>query len=141
HSRPKVTWPARASSGWPSGVLSAGGLRVHRKGPLGKRPGLNRQLQQEGRSLPLARLDPDVSAHSVHELAADVQTQPGPAHPTRHLRIESIELLEDPGLLVRRDADAFVLDEEDHRLFARRLSRLEPDLDPAAVGRILDRIL
>src|SRR5439155_21439845 len=89
-----------------SGVLGAGGLHVHRQWPAGIGPGLNRQLQQEVRSLPLARLDPDVSTHSVDELAADVQAQPRSADAPPHLRIESIELLEDPGLHVGRDSDA-----------------------------------
>src|SRR5262249_59698937 len=39
----------------------------------------NRQLDREGRAAAAVRDDPDAAVHAVHELAADVEPQPGAA--------------------------------------------------------------
>ena len=49
-----------------------------------------------------------LAAHAVDQLLADVEAETGPAHAARHLRIGAVELLEDPLLLFRRDAEALV---------------------------------
>src|SRR5262249_47575036 len=79
----------------------------------------------------------DVAAHSADQLVADVEAEPGAADATGHVRVDAVELLEDAALLVDGDAEAFVADVEDHVA----LVRLDPDIDHAAVGRVLDRVL
>src|SRR5262249_61275967 len=75
--------------------------------------------------------------HAADELVADVETEAGTAYAAGHVRIDAIELLEDHALLLGGDPEPLVLNAEDHVLVVR----LNPDLDPAAVGRVLDRVL
>src|ERR671915_1780104 len=96
-----------------------------------------RQLEEERRAASLALLDPDAAAHPADELAADVQAQPRAADAAEHLRVEAVELLEDARQLLGRDAEALVQHAETHHA----VGRLRAELDPAAVGGVLDRVL
>src|SRR4051812_15705851 len=72
----------------------------------------HRQLHEEaGPALPVGG-DPDPPVHAVHELAADVEPEPRSADAAREVRVEPEELLEDPAVLGRRDAEPLVLDPE-----------------------------
>src|SRR5213078_1894289 len=62
--------------------------------------GHGRNLEVERRSFAVPRLDPDAPAHTLDELAADVEPEPRAADAARHVRIEPIELLEHARLLV-----------------------------------------
>src|SRR5204863_5078523 len=88
-------------------------------------------------SLSCLRLEPDVPAHAADELVADVEPEPCAADATGHMRIDAVELLEDHALLVGRNPEPLVTDLEEHVLFVP----LDADFDPAAVGRVLDRVL
>src|SRR5262249_45564651 len=72
----------------------------------------DRQLEGERRPFALCRRDPHPPLHSLDELAADVEAQPGAAHPAGHVRVDAVEALEDVRLLVRRDPDSLVADAE-----------------------------
>src|SRR6266542_7130778 len=96
-----------------------------------------RQLEQEGRALVVLRLDPDAAAHSADQLLADVEPEPGAPHAAHHVRVDAVELLEDPLLLLGRDSEALVANVEADV----RASWLRADLDPTPVGRVLDRVL
>src|SRR4029077_5318535 len=80
---------------------------------------------------------PDAAVHLLHELSADVQPEPRPADAAREVRVDPVELLEDPLELAGRDAEALVL----HLEADPRPRALAPDLDPAAVRRVLDGVL
>src|SRR5919198_4140169 len=96
-----------------------------------------RELEEEGRALAFGGRDPDAHVHPLHELAADVEPEPGASYPAGQVRVESVELLEDPPLLVERDADPLVTyGEADAPLL-----RLDADLDRAAVERVLHGVL
>src|SRR5581483_5770365 len=116
----------------------AGSGRV-RDPPVGddRRRHLLRDLDHEGRSGLPVRLDPDPSVDPADELTADIEAEPGPADAPLHVRIEAIELLEDPPLLRRRNAEALVADREADVPVAR----LERERDRAAARRVLDRVL
>src|SRR2546425_3583094 len=134
----RVAIPLRRNSWAISRQRALGGrapacLRGTRNGAR-ERGGVDRKFEHERRSVPFDRFNPDIPSHAAHELAADVEPEPGPADATCHLRIEAIELLEDACLLLGWDSDALVLDVEEHGLLPGRLSRFESDLDPAAVG-------
>src|SRR5439155_9116502 len=94
-----------------------------------------RDLDDERGAAALARLDPDPSVDAPHELAADVEAEARAADPSGHVRVEAVELLEDPRPLVLGDAEPGVVDGE-----AQHLARLL-ELDPhrPAVRRVLDR--
>src|SRR3954462_2615820 len=53
-------------------------------------------------------LDPDAAVEAADELAADVEAEAGAADAAGHVRIESVELLEDAPALARRDPEAAV---------------------------------
>src|SRR5207237_6180 len=87
----------------PSPALSGRG----RRGLL--RPGRgDRRLDHESRALRVVRLRPDPAVEAAHELAADVEPEPGPADAAGHVRVEPEELLEDAAPLGRRDAETLV---------------------------------
>src|SRR6266550_4474768 len=116
------------------------GAHIHRARrylcrPCGLDRGSSGKLEQEGRSLPCLRLEPDVPAHSADELVADVEPQPRAADAAGHVRIYAVELLEDPALLVGGNPEPLVSNVEEHVL----LLRLDSQLYPAAVGRVLHR--
>src|SRR5881396_2094408 len=91
-------------------------------GPLltGKRLGSRRNLHIEDRAAPLVGLDPDSPMHAADELAGDIEAQSGAPDSAGHVGIDPVKLLEDAGLLGRRDAEPLVGDGEPHVL-ARRL--------------------
>src|SRR5207248_6576139 len=97
----------------------------------------NRQLERECRSAPGLGLNPDSSAHPADELAADVQAEPGAADPADHVRIDAIELLEDPALIGIRNTKTLVADLKADVVPVRR--EYEPHF--AAVRRILDGVV
>src|SRR5207342_3025001 len=70
------------------------------------------QLDDERRPLAECRFDPDLSVHAPDELAADVEAEAGAADAASHVRVEPIELLEDPPVLRGWDPEAFVDDRE-----------------------------
>src|SRR5438046_9132536 len=84
-----------------------------------------RKLEDERRPCAQLGLHPDLAVHALDESLADVETEAGAAHASRHLRVEAMELLEDARLIFGRDAEAFVADAEAHGA----VLRLEPDLD------------
>src|SRR5206468_5445475 len=79
----------------------------------------------------------DLAAHAADELAADVETEPGAADAAGQLRIDAVELAEDPPLLERRDPDSLVADGQPHAAVAPR----HRDPHPAAGGGIFDRVV
>src|SRR5581483_3540637 len=85
----------------------------------------DRELQQERRSRAAVRIDPDSSVHARHELAGDVEPEPGAADAAGQVRVEAKELLEDPVLLGGRDAEALI-------------GHAEPDASPAPGDLDLD---
>src|SRR4051812_41722816 len=96
-----------------------------------------RDLDDERRALPAVRLDPDAAVEAAHQLAADVEPEAGAADAARHVRIEAIELLEDPPALRGGDAEALIRYGPAHR--ARRARHLHRDRP--AVRRVLHRVL
>src|SRR5215212_11303339 len=106
--------------------------RSRRKHPLGAL-----KVDREGRASPGLRFDRDRPAHPPHELARDVEAEPRAAARSGELRVEAIELLEDPLLLSRGDADAGVL----HRDAYTAGRGADRDDDAAAVGRVLDGVV
>ena len=98
---------ARADSGLetPEGgrfaaATALGGLRSHG------------ELDGERRARALVGLDPDAAVHAAHQLAADVEAEPGAADAAGEVRVEAEELLEDAAVLGGRDAEPLVADEE-----------------------------
>ena len=83
------------------------------------------------------RLDPDRPVHPADELAADVEAEAGAADPTGHVRIEAVELLEDPAVLGGGDPEPAVVDREADRTVAVR----DRERDEPALGRVLDRVV
>src|SRR6266487_1662240 len=78
------------------------------------RLGSGRNLHVEDGALPAVRLDPDPPVHASDELAGDVEAQAGATDPAGHVRVEPVELLEDPALLGGWDAEPLVGDGETH---------------------------
>src|SRR5581483_9816671 len=70
------------------------------------------QLDPEGRAVAVARVDADPPVHPADELAADVEAEAGAADTAVQMGFETVELLEDPLLLVRRDTVTAVRDLE-----------------------------
>ena len=69
---------------------------------------------------PGCALDPDPPRHHLDERRRDRQPQPGAAEPPRRRAVRLAERLEDRGVLLRRNADAGVADQEVQRRAARR---------------------
>src|SRR5436190_305089 len=88
---------------------------------------LRRPRQHDGErgALTGCRCHRERPVQSVDDLAADVETEPRPADASAHLRIEAIELLENPLLLRGGDPDALVDDvDEMLRLLLDELEQL-----------------
>src|SRR3954447_16244413 len=100
--------------------------------PLAEGSG-ERQLERELRAPAGLGVDPDPALHALDELAGDVEAETGAADALRHVRVEPVELVEDPVVLLGRDPEALVGDAEPHP----GAVPLEPDEDPALV-RVLD---
>src|SRR5262245_11435375 len=97
----------------------------------------DRQLEEERRAAAAVGDDPDATVHPRHERAGDVEAESRAADPPGQVRVEAEELLEDPVLLGGRDAEPLVIDTEpDAPATAGDLH-----VDPAAVGRVLDRVV
>src|SRR5207249_2621936 len=97
----------------------------------------HRQVDPKSAPLALARLDADAAFHPPDELSRDVETQPGPADAARELRIEAIELLEDPPVLRHGDTEPLVADGEANE----RVVACDAEPERAAVRRVLDRVV
>ena len=122
----------RASIGRPRGGCLPRRRAHHRRLELGRR-----DLDRERRAPVGFGLDPDAPAHHAHEFARDVETEAGAADPAGHVRVEAIELLEDAPVLGVGDPEALVTHSEaDSAVVAP-----DPELDRAAVRRVLDRVL
>ena len=110
---------------------------------------VQRQVEGEGAALPVDAGEPDLAAEQHGQLAADGQAQAGAAVFARGAGVGLLEGLEDEPLLLRRDADAGVLDGEgddllglaEHRVIGAPALRGETDahLD-VAVGGELDGV-
>src|SRR5204863_5309934 len=98
---------------------------------------LPRDLDVEGRAGLALRLDPDTAVDPADELPADVEAETGAADAAGHVGVEAVELLEDPALLGRRDAQAVIGDGEADVA----LARLDGHGDRAAVGGVLDGVV
>src|SRR5215211_8980825 len=96
-----------------------------------------RELEEERGAFALLGLQPDLPAHPFDELATDVEAKAGSADALDHVRIEPVELLEDPALLVGWDPHSLVGDAEEHAA----LGRVDSQLDPSPVRRVLDGVL
>src|SRR6266550_5308995 len=99
--------------------------------------GSRRNLHVEDGALRAVRLDPDSPMHAPDELARDVEAQTGASDPPGHVRVEPVELLEDPALLRGWDAEPLIGDGEAHVL----AGSLKADVDVPARRRILDGIV
>ena len=96
------------------------------------------QFDREGRARADAgRRHPDAAVHAPHELAADVEAEPGAADAAVHIRVEAIELVEDPALLGDRDAKPLVV----HREANLSPDGRDRDGDRSAVGGVLDGVV
>src|SRR5207253_8404104 len=84
----------------------AGSTRSGRRGDSVR----DRELEHERRSLARVGVDPDPAPHRADELAADVEPEATSPDAAPMVRIEAIELLEDPLLLAERDAEPLVAD-------------------------------
>src|SRR4029079_1678484 len=96
-----------------------------------------RQLERECRAAPRVGLDADAAAYAAHDLARDVEPEAGAADTAREVRVEAEELLEDPLVLRRGDADAAGA----HDAADAAIGRLELELDETAVRGVLDGVL
>src|SRR4029077_4213972 len=81
--------------------------------------------------------DPDAAIETADELAADVEAEARAADAAGHVRVEPVELLEDPAALRDGDSEALVR----HRPAHAALAAGHLDLDRPAVRRVLDGIL
>src|SRR5207237_3219532 len=109
--------------------------------------GINREIDGEDRAFARCALDPDGATVRMHELAGDPQPKPEPAIlPDPDSPLEPVE---DPLLVLARDADAFVLHGQEraiaialhpdvHRLSAAELERVEEQVgdDMLESGRV-----
>ena len=66
--------------------------------------------EKERRTRPLLRRDPDATVHPVEKLPGDIEAEAGALDSGGTQRLEAIELLEDPRLLVVGNADPLVAD-------------------------------
>src|SRR5262249_42810579 len=111
NGRTASTHPSSPATGGSISSASAGSTRSPPSGrgsdPLGQR-----QLEGERCALVRIGLDPDPAVHRLNELPADVEPQTASSDAAPMVRIESIELLEDPLLLAERDAQPLVADGE-----------------------------
>ena len=73
---------------------------------------VQRQVEREGAALAVHAGQPDLAAEQHRQLAADGQAEAGAAVLARGAGVGLLEGLEDQPLLLRRDADAGVLDGE-----------------------------
>src|SRR5439155_12087721 len=94
------------------------------------------QLHAERGACALARDDPDRAVHQPHELAADVEPETGAAHAAGQIRVEAVELLEDPALLGERDAEPLVAHGDTYAVAPG-----DGHLDATAVRRVFDRVV
>src|SRR6185312_3543723 len=79
--------------------------------PGRRRRNRRRQLEGEAGALPLARRDPDPTAHGGHQATGDEEPEPGPAAACAELGVgAAIELAEDLFLVRLRDTDPLVRD-------------------------------
>src|SRR5439155_21545936 len=95
------------------------------------------QRDREARALTGLGVDLEAAVHALDELAADVEPQAAAAHAAGLLRVEAVELLEDPLALGARDPQPLVRDLDE----ALAVLRVEPNLDLAALRRVLDRVV
>ena len=95
------------------------------------------ELDDERRAGARLRANVQPPAHPLHELARDVEAEPGAARRARQLRPRSVELLEDPLLLGERDARA----RSRRRRGARRRSPARRERCTGVVAAVLDRVV
>ncbi len=92
-----------------------------------------RQVEDEARALPRARLRPDLTAHQLDQRAADGQAQAGAAEAAADRGVGLFEALEQPRLDLVVEADAGVADLEAQ---GSALQRPDPKLDLARLGEL-----
>src|SRR5436305_8489771 len=112
---------------WRPAKTLAGGDPVPLWGHRVRRRFLRDLDVERGAGAPVG-LDPDAAVDAADELAADIEAEPRAADAAAHVRIEAVELLEDPPLLALRDAETGVRDREADMAAVR----LERDVDRAA---------
>ena len=98
---------------------SADALAADAASPCAVRAGVvQRQVERERAALAVDAGEPDLAAEQHGQFAADGQAQAGAAVLARGAGVGLLEGLEDQPLLLRRDADAGVLDREGDDLLA-----------------------
>src|SRR5258705_4478302 len=97
-----------------------------------------RQHDPEETSLALLAFQLDPTAVHVHRPSRRGQAKPRPARFPRTALVDTVEALEDPPLMHRRNAQPCVLD-LDRRLPGARLSHLYANRPP--VGGVFDRVI
>src|SRR5215216_1411206 len=132
---------AKELRAWEAGCRLAAKLVADDAEPVGQFSALSRararKLEVERGALAFLGLEPDAPTHPLDQLAADIEPEPGSADALRHVRIQAVELLEDPGLVVVGNPHSFVDDPEHDR----PVSRLQAELDPTAARRVLHGVV
>src|SRR5256714_15658158 len=100
-----------------------------------------RQLDREGGAAARRRLHQDTAFHPLDELAADVQAEAAAADAVRLRRVEAVELLEDPLVLLGRDAGSLVADRDRDRPLVRPDAHLGAAVARGVLDRILDQVV
>ena len=121
-SRSSATCSSRARPAAPAARprLRRRASGVGRRGRRARRAGVvQRQVERERAALARHAGQPDLAAEQRRQLAADGQAQAGAAVLAGGAGVGLLERLEDQPLLLRRDADAGVLDRERDDLLAR----------------------
>jgi hypothetical protein len=105
--------------------------------PLGGAPvGLTEQrgwadgeIQEEARAPARPGIKPNSAVHASDELTADVEAEARSAHAAGEVRVEAVELREDPFMLGGRNPEPFVVHAEPHPI----AECLDPHFDRPAV--------
>src|SRR5690606_32663525 len=103
-------------------------------------PPPTREGQSEGGTLPDLALHRQLPTHAVRQLAADRQAQPRPSVGLRVALIDLSERLEDPFLVLRRDAGSVVRDPDLDLILGDLVRDLDPSPPPAKLDRVREEV-
>src|SRR5216117_3828287 len=110
-------------------------LTLGRGGGSGQPPLCARQLEDERGTCTGLRTHVEAAAHSLRELARDVEAEPGSARRPRELRIAPVELLENRLLLLLRDPGAGIGDGDPYH------ARCTLDADTHRTAAVFDGVV